>query len=224
MRTHLLTFALLLLIAVPNIAHSAEPAGATDPSAPAVTTAAQKPATALDDDQEIEDIEEVEDLAVVTSQTAQPASGSKYSLVEMIGHFHAALVHFPVAWTLLLFLVELWRRLFRRDLERSLMFLMWGLVAASFLPAAITGMIVASHGIYSQSAEALAEAMEHRNIMLGAMSVIFVAIGFGFSARSGTAKWRDWLYLGLLGLGFVILGFGAHHGGILVHGASYFPF
>ena len=137
---------------------------------------------------------------------------------ESIAHFHPALVHMPVAWLLLLFLLE-WLLVFRPQfVAEPARVGLWTLTIASFIPSLATGFVF-SEWVYDETdMEVMQPILDHRNLIL--VSTAFLAVGWFVRKRNSSGPATAIV----LTLAMVAMTLGAHSGGILVYGEDYFPF
>ncbi len=169
--------------------------------------------------EDFEDIQldEVED---VTEQVTQAPAG--FSIITLIGKFHPALVHFPLGWMFLLFLVELVAYIYnRQDIHRAGFYLLI-LTLLSFIPAIVSGLINAS---WTQGGtETHDRILVHRNLNFIVAGLALLALSLRlFVARMLSGKLRV-LYLLALISGAIIILISGHIGSKLVFGENYLPF
>lgn len=167
---------------------------------------------------EFEEIESVEEIEVVEEAGAARQAG----LFQTIGRFHPVVLHFPIAWLVLLVLVEMVLLTgFAGELNRWASVLLV-LTLLSFIPAIVSGLGMASSHT-SAAAEFTEKMIMHRNINIASGLVLLVAgvvrlaIGqaAGFKARAG------YCVLILAAAGLLI--FGSHLGGEMVWGEGFLP-
>lgn len=165
---------------------------------------------------EIEEVEAVE--AVPTVQTGAPA---KEGALGTVGKLHPLLVHFPIAWLLLLGLVDgLTFGLRRGHWARAGLWLL-ALAVLSAIPAVVTGLLRADH---VQDPKLIEELVEHRNLALMTLGAAALALALRVIRRNELSGLYRLLYLALIvgAMGLVIAT--GHHGGMLVYGENYLPF
>ena len=138
----------------------------------------------------------------------------------LIGRFHPALVHFPIAWLLLLALFEWYAALSRRgDLDRLGMGLLT-LTVVGLVAAATTGFILAgAHGLEQTAAVIL-----HRNVELVAASSVVVAFVLRVARPTSFNGVVRWVYVALVSGGALVCLYGGHLGGKMVFGEAYLPY
>lgn len=136
-----------------------------------------------------------------------------------LGRLHPAVVHFPIAFLLLAMLVEMFQWIKGRALSASGMLLLWS-GALSALVAATFGWWNAAHTEFHGTA---AETVTlHRWSGVGvAVCSLLLAVGCALPRLRDSTTWLRTVRVGLLLLG-ALIGFSAHHGGILVHGEDYY--
>lgn len=163
-----------------------------------------------------EHAEAVEEITEVTDQT--PAA---MSVTTIVAKLHPAVVHMPIAWALLLLLLELLLLMGRQpDLER------WGqpllyLTLISFIPAAISGFLRLNGLPAEESAQP--EAQMHRNMML--MAFVLLAAGAALRRQNTNANASSRrIYVALVIVAMGLITFAGHLGGELAYGKHYLPF
>jgi hypothetical protein len=154
------------------------------------------------------------DVEVAVPTPAPQAAPAPKGIPALVGYFHAATVHMPIAWGILLLLAEAARQLLkRRELDQATLVLLL-LTLASYLPGILSGWLrFDSMGVAEADAGPY---LLHRNI-------IFVA--FGTLLVAGALRWKrlDKAYLVLLSLQNAILAYGAHQGAENVYGPIPLP-
>lgn len=174
-------------------------------------------------DGDAEDIEGVETIETVTP--VEPAgAGHRHQengFWAVAGKLHPLLVHFPIAYVLLLLLVELvgWRNQ-AVGWQRAGAWL--GLMTViAVVPAVVTGLLRAS----SLTGQPDPDVVLHRNLMLGVTAAVGLAallrLWRGDQRFSG--GWRG-IYLLLLLAAAALVTVGGHVGGEIVYGHDYLPF
>jgi len=140
-------------------------------------------------------------------------------LIAIVGRMHPAVVHFPIAWLLLLSLVDfLALGLGLEELRKYGPYLL-GLTILSFCPAATSGFLN-----YAEYGEPNTLAGLHRNLMLTAVGLCAVGLVLRLLGRNRLDGALKWVYLGLLGAAALTVSVGGHLGGKLVFGEDYLPF
>ena len=159
---------------------------------------------------------EIEEVVIET--VIEPTEPHEASIFEKVAHLHPMVVHMPIAWLLLLVMLEwllIWRSAFVSDTARITL---WALTMVSFLPSLITGLFF-SEFVYEGSAEEVLEPiLEHRNEIL--ISSGLLALGW-FVRRRRPDGPATALVLTAAMIAMIV---GAHSGGLLVYGEDYFPF
>lgn len=173
------------------------------------------------DDDEVEELDETKIEVVKTPKSPGPGSKRKsLSLSRLIGHLHPALVHFPIAWLVLLVLFELYLVSARRsDLDN------WGLALGvltllAFAAAVTTGLILGD----GAKGRHLAAVVRHRNVELFALGALLVALGLRLARRRAFEGALRWVYLAILFAATGLCLYGGHLGGKMVFGNNYLPF
>jgi len=143
--------------------------------------------------------------------------------VVIFGRLHPALVHFPIAWIVLLLLLECMH--LKRETKINYLFLNvlpW-LVVASFIPALISGFLRFDE--LPQEQDFVGPASIHRNLMLATfLSLVLSLVCRFFTQKKRNKLFWQYCYLGLLVLAVVLGTLGGHEGGELVYGDDHLPF
>ena len=164
---------------------------------------------------------EMEEVEQVTAEPIQEVASSGWS---RIGKIHPLTIHFPIAWAVLLFLLEGYRVIRPSQALDSIRRPLLVLTLLSFSMALLTGWIRADALEPSAAPEDLEQMASHRNWMFAAFFAL-VLVSTVFDRVCGNARTgRRWLYLGLWGGVLGLLVYGAHKGGVLVYGSNYLPF
>lgn len=171
-------------------------------------------------DEEIEEIEEVE--VVEATPAGSPPKLAEPTFLENVGRMHSAFVHLPIAWLVLLLLVDLLGLGLGKELFAKVGLPLAVLTVLSFMPAALTGMLNYSHKPENWSAEELAAL--HRNLMIAGAFVLTLATALRFALRKRFAGAPKWSYLALVAISLALVSISGHLGGKLVFGDSYLPF
>ncbi len=129
--------------------------------------------------------------------------------VRFVGRFHPVFLHLPIAFLVLLPLLEL-RQLFRANEQvDGLINFVLGLTIVTTLTAIVTGSLLA---VGEGADEDLVVAHQRNGILLG--MAVFILVGL----RAATPRW---VYrLGLLG-SVALLAVTSHQGGSITHGRDY---
>ena len=170
----------------------------------------------LDDDgfDEVEELEEV-DIADVKSEN-RAAQGMIATLLGKVGFFHSALVHLPIAWLLLLVMVDGLGLLLGRESYQSIGKSLLALTVFSFAPAVASGLArVEATELEGESLEA---ALEHRNLLFGALALLIASTAMRFKGFSDHPGPKRHLYLICIVLALLLTGYGGHLGGKMVFG------
>ncbi len=220
---------LTLWLALPLGAAPGAPAPPSAMSAmsPMRTTAASSGMRAMaapqnaDDADDVEDVEDVSEVKDVTPAQASPAR-KKPTFWQTLGRLHPALVHFPIAWMVLLLLVDIrtvaWGR---PGWERLGLYLLVGTVL-SFIPAMITGTLRMDE--LPHSPESLDQIAAHWHMAL--LSVFFLgdALILRLQRKNRLTGSSRWANLALLALSTALVLIAGHRGARLVYGSDFLPF
>lgn len=168
--------------------------------------------------EEIEEVENVEEIEVVDDVSEVKQAG----LFQTIGRFHPVVLHFPIAWLILLVLVEMAVLTgFAGGLDRWATILL-ALTVLSFIPAIVSGL-----GIASAHANASAEFTEHmvlhRNLNIASALVLLVAgvVRLALGKNAGTGARIGYFVLVLAAAALMVVG--SHIGGEMVWGEDFIP-
>ncbi|MDP2361414.1 MAG: hypothetical protein Q8O14_11820 [bacterium] len=132
--------------------------------------------------------------------------------LDLVADNHATLVHFPIAWVLLLVMLEAWTLAKGRELPPIGQTLAV-LVALSFLPTAATGLL---HASMMEATPDLQRTIEtHRLLALLSALLMVVAAGLRWYASKQRALALRAAYLGLVGLTLLLVLSAGYLGGIV---------
>ena len=140
------------------------------------------------------------------------------SLAEKVSHLHPLVVHMPIAWLLLLLMVE-WllvaKPTFISDTARIGL---WALTMVSFVPAIATGLLFSEVVYAGSAAEVMEPILDHRNQVLLSAGLLALAWFVRRRRPEGLATALT------LTLAMLAMSIAAHSGGLLIYGEDYFPF
>lgn len=177
---------------------------------PAAARAAQEPTPAEDDfgDGDFGEPEEVE-IAPAVDPPAAPF------WMELLGYFHSATVHFPIAWMMLVVVLEAGPWVGRSEWRSSAApVLILGVL--SFGPGIATGLSRAE--ILGSDPEIVQAAVDHRNVIFAAAIFALVALAVRWQWSQTQKPRLRLVYWALLVASLTILGYGGHLGGEMVYG------
>ena len=168
--------------------------------------------------EEIEEIETVEEIEVVEDAGSVKQAG----LFQTIGHFHPVVLHFPIAWLILLIIVEVLVLSGYADELNRWGFALLVLTLLSFVPAIVSGLgLASSHS--SAAAEFADKMLLHRNVNISSALTLLVAGVVRFSiGQSAVGKSKIGYYLLIL-IAAGLLMYGSHIGGEMVWGDGFLP-
>ncbi|MBP7127024.1 DUF2231 domain-containing protein [Myxococcota bacterium] len=164
-----------------------------------------------------EEIEEVEEVETVAAE-APPSPG----LPDIVGRFHVAVVHFPIAWIAVTLLLDLLAfGLGRRELGQAGL---WTLGAGilSYGPGVVTGLL--RQGFISQAAPVRELVETHERLILASLAVASVAFLWRWRNRRTLEGGTRVAYLALLAAACALVLAGAHFGGKVAWGPDHLPF
>lgn len=129
-----------------------------------------------------------------------------------LGRFHPLIVHLPIGFILLAFLMTLWsKRSGKKSFHQAINFTLL-LGALSAAAAALLGWLLAAGGGYDDST-----LFWHRWLGLGVALVTFIA----WLLKSGTIKSKPVLLSATLWVSVLLISITGHLGGVLTHGDNY---
>jgi len=147
-----------------------------------------------------------------------PASAEEPSqLWRFVARFHSVLLHFPIGFLGLAFLLELYS-LVRPNVERA------RTIFFVLLVSSVTGCGVAALGLMLAGEGGYDAEMLSRHQWLGLSVVVLAAVttvAQWHTRRSGSGFYSKFAYRGLLCSTAVVLVFAGHEGGNLTHGSQY---
>ena len=183
--------------------------------------------------EEITELKEVKELIPGAVTAKKPTAGKKRttaartirkkrSTADWIGRFHPLLVHFPIAWLILLLMVEMAGWIGGNAAWRNWGGLLGGLTFLSYIPAGIAGFMRASQLGQIQSSMPLMES--HRNYALISAGLLLVAMVLRQLWNKRPDGYRRWSSPALLIAATVFIALAGHKGGQMVFGINYLPF
>jgi uncharacterized membrane protein len=168
-----------------------------------------------------DDIEEVDDVVEVKAAPAVATAGPA-GVSDLLGRLHPAVVHFPIAWLLLLLLLDLGAFVLRRDACERCGVVVLAVAVASCLPALASGLLREDH---VGSAPGMADLVGvHEGLMFAVTGVAALALALRLARRNRLAGGWKAAYLALVAAAAVLVGVGGHWGGKLVYGKDFLPF
>jgi len=137
------------------------------------------------------------------------------AILDRAADLHTAIVHFPIAWVLLLVLLEGWSMFRGRPIpEMGLPLAI--LAALSFLPTAVTGLLHAHE--MASAAPALQEVIRfHRNLALSGCVLMGLAAGLRLLLRRRPSTGLRVAYWVVLVAVLALSLSAGHQGGIIAH-------
>jgi len=166
--------------------------------------------------EEIPEVQELNQIEEIMPEEATP------SALELVGRFHPMLLHFPIAWLILLLMADLYIQLRKETSWVKPILYLHVLALLSFVPAATTGFILAAHS--GTDADFLHLAAIHRNLNIGGALLCLLSLAFRIKARvalHGVSR-KTSLYLVIFSTAFVLLA--SHYGGKIAFGENFLPF
>lgn len=160
-----------------------------------------------------EEIFELAEFEVVERNSDQ------WTLAKILGHLHPAVIHMPIAWLMLLFLIEFVNlTLHQTWLNRPGYYLLI-LTTCSFAPALITGFVN-----LSQQTSINPIALQHRNTAITCLILCALALAIRVRQKTHLKNTIAWIYLIVIFTAVALVGLTGHLGGKLVFGENYLPF
>jgi len=168
-----------------------------------------------------DEVEEVEDVDAVAAPPVAPCPPDTGPL-GVFGKLHPAMVHLPIAWVFLVFLLDVLTFLVGKAEYARFGLVTLGLAVASAIPAMASGLVRGEVLETQASMEPLIEAHETTMfVMVGVLSLAFVV---RVLRRDHLVGWSRWVYLGLMAAAVGLVGYGGHLGGRIVFGPDHLPF
>jgi uncharacterized membrane protein len=172
-----------------------------------------------DNSSAVEEIEEVELIEEIDTASGGPET---VDLFQTIGCFHPVVLHFPIAWLILLLLVEIVVLTgLAGDLNRWSMALLV-LTLLSFIPAIVSGLGMAS-AQGSASSEFIERMLLHRNLNIAAGLVLLSALVVRIKTSQAAGSKNKLVYFALVMVAAGLMGYGSHLGGEMVWGVGFLP-
>ena len=168
--------------------------------------------------EEVTDIEEITDIEEV--KTSEPAA--KPGASELIGRFHPAFVHFPVAWIVILVIFEIVALRTRDPYWSRASFVILFLTVLSFIPAMTTGFLLEDSVGGGPGFHDLLELHETLNIIAACIIAAAFLLQI-FLIRDDKSIWKKAYLACVLASAGIVL-YSAHVGGKMVFGENFFPF
>jgi uncharacterized membrane protein len=168
-------------------------------------------------------IEEAGEVEVV-AQTPVDAKAAlpSFTVMQVIGRNHPALVHFPIGLVIAVCLIE-FLSFIRPGLDMGKSGLVLSIFTVlSFLAAAVSGFIRAGEVFAGRTASELL--VEHRLYMIVAASIFTVSLAIRAIKKDQLNGWIRYAFLLLLAASALLTAIGGHHGGQLVYGDTYLPY
>lgn len=182
----------------------------------AIAQPAPAPAAQADDD-----IEEVDDVVEVKVAPVAASTGVA-GLPDLIGRLHPAVVHFPIAWLVLLFLFDLGAFVLRKESCERCGVVVLAVAVASCLPALASGFLREDRMGATPEMDALIDV--HKLLMLAVTGVAALALVLRLARRNRLAGGWKAVYLALVAVAAALVGAGGHWGGKIVYGKDFLPF
>ncbi len=160
-------------------------------------------------------IETVEFETVTTGQEEDKSFIQRAK--EFLGDQHPAVIHFPLAWLVLLFLIEI-VGLFRSRISwhKSGLYLLI-LTVVAFIPATATGLIQADVTTFNEKYTEIL--ILHRNINYGVAALLLLTLGLRLRVLDTiNDRAQHIIYFVLIGIATAAILYSGYLGGRLVHG------
>jgi uncharacterized membrane protein len=163
-------------------------------------------------------LEQVGDVQIVSPSEVE---GRPNDARDLVGRFHPALVHFPIAWLVGLAIIDflgLVRR--REEWQRVGIFVLAGTLL-SLLPTAATGLLRAAQMPTDAATHALL--VTHRTLNFAVAGLVLAAFALRLWQRNVLEGWWRISYLALLFAATAMVLLAADFGGRMVYGPDYLP-
>jgi uncharacterized membrane protein len=137
-------------------------------------------------------------------------------LVLFFGRFHPLILHLPIGFLLIAFLLEILSRFPRFASYKPAVGFVLFLGAVSAIIAAVLGLMLAQGGGYGEALLSL-----HQWLGIGAALTALVSLVLHQMAQKKPSPGLDKAYLSVLSVMVVVLMAAGHYGGSLTHGSDY---
>lgn len=150
----------------------------------------------------------------LAASTSQPSS---FHWGDFLAPFHSVLLHFPIAFLTLAFILEMYSGLRPSHEVREVCYLVLGLACFSAPAVALLGFLRASEGGYDT------EMLSHHRLAGSVVALLAILLFFGgrHLAKSGGTRRLRFAYRTLLAATLLIMIVAGHLGGSLSHGPRY---
>ena len=175
-------------------------------------------------DTDSSDVEEIVDLEFVEEVVQPDATESDRleQLMDLVGRFHPAVVHFPIAWLILFMLVETVAMANGAAVWSNMGKLLLVLTVISFIPAIGSGLLRASR--IGGDADFQALMSLHRNLNIAAVVLCLIAGILRFKIQNFPTGTLRVVYITVIALSCGLVMLAGHLGGKMVFGSNYLPF
>ena len=169
----------------------------------------------------VEKTESVEEVEVLEEVTPGEATHSGGGLLAPVGRFHPLVMHFPIAWLILLAMTETVALVSGNALCSRCAKVLTVLALLSFVPAVATGLILAK--AHASDPEFMKLGAWHRNLNISSGIVLLAAlvVRFRMSEESTGGRRLPYFMLVLAATGLLVVG--SHLGGMMVWGEEFLP-
>lgn len=164
------------------------------------------------------DVEVIEDADV--AEVKQPAAAKK-GIFDLLGRFHPPLVHLPIAWLLLLLIIDGGTFVLGRPWGQAGYYVLM-LAALSCIPAVTTGFL--REDFVKGGADFKAIVPVHKWLAVTTMSLTLLALAIRLVKKNDLQKTIKYVYLALVFSAGLLVGLVGHMGGQLVFGKDFLPF
>ncbi|MEZ4272182.1 MAG: DUF2231 domain-containing protein [Myxococcota bacterium] len=208
-----------MLVSLQAMAHPNHKEVSKNPETPAVNSAASEqeiPTDVFGDDEEFQTIDEIEVIETTDPHKDESANTLSNSFLSVVGYFHAAMTHAPIAWIMLLVLIDALYFFGGRQQFQNIGYYLLLLSLCSMAPAIASGL--ARLDGLKLSGTDLEAALLHRNIMFACLGMLLVATVLRVSTKNNLLGTKRFAYMGFIAVTFALVGFGAHKGGVMIFG------
>ena len=162
------------------------------------------------------------DETIVDVTPMQTSAPSQPGLLQSLGRFHPALVHIPIGWMVMVFLLDIGAFILKRtELEKCGYYALIATVL-SFIPALITGLLNATHEP-RMDPEELSNITMHKHIIFTMAIFAIAALVVRISKRNVLTGKTKLAYLLFILIAVILIAAAGHIGGEIVFGENYFP-
>ncbi|WKN32837.1 hypothetical protein PZB74_05700 [Porifericola rhodea] len=137
-------------------------------------------------------------------------------LVLFFGRFHPIILHLPIGFLLIAFVLELMSRIKRFEAYKAAVGLILFLGAVSAIVAAVLGYMLAQGGGYGDELLSL-----HQWLGIAAALTAIISLVLNWMVSKNISPTLDKVYVSTMSVMIIVLMAAGHYGGSLTHGSDY---